>query len=156
MAHLEDLQLDGRQLAFLEWLLIPRELRGQEGVPTSEKQYATAHAVDVTTLRRWKKLPEFRKQWNERTMDLQGTPERTEAVLEALHKSALGSTCAECGGVKADVRAAELWGRWTGQLKSEPKVQVEVTSARELSDAELDALLRQQAEDELARRRKTA
>lgn len=159
MANLEDLQLDGRQLAFLEWLLVPREMRAEQGVPTSEKKYAEHIHVDVTTLRRWKGLAQFRKQWNERSMELQGTPERTDALLESLYEQGRGSKekCEHCGQRGGDVRAAELWGRWTGQLKAEPKVQVEVTNTRELSDEQLDQLLRQTTEDELARRRaKTA
>jgi hypothetical protein len=147
----EDLTLDARQLAYLDWICVPAPNRE----PSSKKAYATLHQVDITTLRRWEKLSHFRREWEERLQLLQGNPERTQKLLDSLYERAFGSQekCPECGQRGGETRAAELWGKWTGQLKAEV-AKVEVSrAASDLSDAELDALIAKEAQDELAARR---
>ena len=156
MSDREDLQLSAIQLEYLEWLCTPKDERS----PSSERAWAEANHVDITTPRRWKRQAHFKQEWQARSMQLQGTPERTQALLDQLYEQAFGShtACSHCGqkagSTPSSVRAAELWGRWTGQLRNEAARGPEPVSAKELTDAELDDLLKRSAEDELAARRR--
>jgi hypothetical protein len=151
MTDRDDLQLSAIQLQYLEWLCTPRHLRS----PESEAKWATANHIDETTPRRWKRTAHFRKEWDSRMKELQGTPERTQELLDSLYDQGRGSKekCEHCGQRGGDVRAAELWGRWTGQLKV-AEAPAPAPSLRDVSDEQLEQILRSTAEDELAARRK--
>ena len=77
MASTEAL-LTSDQQRYMDWLCTAPS----ERVPSSKKQYAILATVDVTTLRRWEKKPAFRQEWQTRVDDLQGSPERTQALLD--------------------------------------------------------------------------
>ena len=59
--------LDPRQEKYLNWLMQPVGYR----VPTSQEKYALEEGVDETTLRRWKKKPAFKLEWERRVGELQ-------------------------------------------------------------------------------------
>ena len=151
MSDREDLQLSAIQLEYLEWLVTPRSERH----PESEAKWAETHHVDITTPRRWKRQAQFKDEWRKRAMALQGTPERTQEMLDSLFEQGRGSKekCPECGQRGGDVRAAELWAKWTGQLQTAPPA-LEAPSLRDLTTDELNNLIQATAQDELARRRR--
>jgi superfamily II DNA/RNA helicase len=70
--------LDPRQEKFLNWLMVPPPNR----VPSSQEKYAILEGVDETTLRRWKKKPAFKMEWEKRVSELQQSPERTQKLLD--------------------------------------------------------------------------
>ena len=51
--------------SFLEWLLL-----GPERVPQTQKEWAVANGVHEDSLRRWKRDPRFRKEWEARAAEL--------------------------------------------------------------------------------------
>lgn len=131
--------LDARQLQYLEWLVTP----GPERVPRTQAEFARQIGVDPTTLRRWEKKQVFKKEWDNRVNEIQGSPERTQKLLDSLYAKALGG----------DNRAAQLYLQATNRLVVAPPAP-QSTSASELSDEELDKLLASLAEREQAKRLK--
>lgn len=119
--------LDPRQEKYLQWLCTPQQLRE----PSSKEKYAAENSVDVTTLRRWEKKPMFRAEWDKRVSDLQGSPERTQKLLDALYEAALGG----------DNKAAQLYLQATNRF-APTQINVQHTqSLKEISDADLDELI---------------
>jgi len=85
----------------------------------------------------------FKSEWDKRVNEIQGSPERTQRLLDALYDKALGG----------DNRAAQLYLQATNRLV--PQVTINNTSnVSELSDEELDKLLSGMAEREQSRRLK--
>jgi len=126
--------LDERQEKFLNWLVTPPNGR----VPSSQAAYALENNIDEPPLRRWKKKPAFKSEWEKRVSDLQGSPERTQALLDNLFQRAL----------EGDNNSAKLYLQATGRL-APVQVNVEHTSkASELSDAELAELISMHASNE--------
>ena len=124
----EELVLTQPQQEYLDWLCTAPS----ERVPPSKNKMAEHLKVDVKTLRRWEKKPNFRQQWQDRVDDIQGSPERTQAVLDMLYNKATQDN---------DVKSAQLYLQATNRMAPPT---VEVRSDRkltELSDAELDALI---------------
>lgn len=119
--------LDTRQEKFLNWLCTPANGR----VPSSQNQYAKVEGVDETTLRRWKKKPAFKQEWERRVNELQQSPERTQQLLDNLFQRAL----------EGDNNSAKLYLQATGRL-APVQFQVEHSGkASELSDTELAELI---------------
>jgi DNA-binding transcriptional MerR regulator len=123
----------------MEWLVTP----SAERQPRTQAEFARQIGVDPTTLRRWEKKPIFKKEWDNRVSEIQGSPERTQKLLDSLYAKALGG----------DNRAAQLYLQATNRLVVAPPV-AQTTSASELSDEELDKLLASLAEREQAKRLK--
>jgi hypothetical protein len=133
--------LDPRQEAFLNWLVTPASGR----VPSSQTAYAQQIGVDETTLRRWKNKPAFKAEWEKRVAALQGSPERTQQILDNLFARAMDG----------DNNSAKLYLQATGRLAP---VQVNVEHSgkvTELSDSELDALIAESARSEKSFRLQT-
>jgi hypothetical protein len=129
--------LDSRQIQYIEWLVTP----SPERIPRTQGDFAKQVGVDPTTLRRWEKKPAFKKEWDSRVNEIQGSPERTQRLLDALYAKALDG----------DNRAAQLYLQATNRL-APPTVTVQATSASELSDGDLDKLLVSIAEREQSKR----
>jgi hypothetical protein len=126
--------LDTRQEQFLNWLCTPAIGR----VPASQTAYAKQVGVDETTLRRWKNKPVFKQEWKRRIEDLQGSPERTQQLLDNLFARAL----------EGDNNSAKLYLQATGRL-APVQLQVEHSGkASELSDNELAELIAANAASE--------
>jgi hypothetical protein len=124
---LEENMLDTRQEAYIGWLCTPP----QEREPSSKEAYAASIGVNVTTLRRWEKKEVFRKAWQSRVDDVQGSPERSQRLLDTLYDRAIGG----------DIKAAQLYLQATNRM-APPTVTVKSEKgATELSDAELDELI---------------
>lgn len=131
--------LDPRQEKFLNWLCTPANGR----VPSSQEKYAIQEGVDETTLRRWKKKPAFKMEWEKRISEQQQSPERTQKLLDNLYERALAG----------DNNSAKLYLQATNRL-APTQVQVEhSTKPSEISDQELDALIASVAQSEIESRR---
>ncbi|CAB4151628.1 Homeodomain, phBC6A51-type [uncultured Caudovirales phage] len=125
---------DTRQEQFLTWLCTPPNGR----VPSSQAALAKHIGVDETTLRRWKNKPAFKQEWKRRIEDLQGSPERTQQLLDNLFERAIGG----------DNNSAKLYLQATGRL-APVQLQVEhKTNVTELSDSELAELISATASQE--------
>ena len=119
--------LDPRQEKYLNWLCMPASGR----VPSSQEKYAQQEGIDPTTLRRWQKKPSFKAEWAKRVDDLQGSPERSQKLLDSLYAKALDG----------DNKAAQLYLQATNRL-APTQIKVEHSQKlEEISDAELDALI---------------
>lgn len=131
--------LDARQLEYLEWLVTP----SHERVPSTQSEMAKRLGVDRKTVHRWEKKPTFKAEWDKRVNEIQGSPERTQRLLDALYAKALDG----------DNRAAQLYLQATNRLI--PQVTINNTAnASELSDEELDKLLASMAQREASKRLK--
>lgn len=135
----EETLLDPRQEQYLNWLLTP----AHERQPSSQQKYCDLHNIDPTTVRRWQKKPHFIKEWDKRVEELQGSPERTQRILDALYEK----------GLDGDVRAAKLYLEATHRLIPTKAVEQKVTTS-ELSDEELDELIAKVADREKTQRLK--
>jgi hypothetical protein len=130
--------LDARQEQYLNWLLTPPH----ERIPSSQLKYCEQHEIDPTTVRRWQKKPWFIKEWDRRVEELQGSPERTQRILDALYDK----------GVDGDVRAAKLYLEATHRLTPTPSASNKSKGMADLSDGELDELIGKMAEREKSQR----
>lgn len=134
--------LDVRQEKYLNWLCTPASLR----IPASQEKYAQQENIDSSTLRRWQKKPSFKAEWAKRVDDLQGSPERSQKLLDSLYAKALDG----------DNKAAQLYLQATNRL-APTQIKVEHSQKlEEISDAELDALIARAALGEKHIRQETA
>lgn len=134
--------LDERQETYLNWLLMPQGYRQ----PSSKTAYAKAHGIDETTLRRWEKKPHFKAEWQKRVEDLQGSPERTQKLLDEIYQRALGG----------DNKAAQLYLQATNRL-APTQVQIQHTqSLAEISDKDLEELIASVATQEKTAREESS
>jgi hypothetical protein len=130
--------LEPKQEQYLNWLLVPAPYRQ----PKTEEAMAELLGVNDSTLRRWKKKPAFATEWKKRVEELQGSPERTQKLLDTIYERALGG----------DNKAAQLYLQATGRM-APTQVNVEhSTKVSEISDEELDALIASVAAGEKAAR----
>ena len=127
MMALEENILDPRQEEYINWLCTAP----QERDPATKEAYAAAIGVAVTTLRRWEKKDIFRKAWQARVDDVQGSPERSQRLLDTLYDRAIGG----------DIKAAQLYLQATNRM-APPTMTVKTERASaELTDKELDELI---------------
>jgi hypothetical protein len=98
--------------------------------------------VNETTIRRWEKKEVFRDRWKEQVDEVQGSPERTQRLLDTLYAKALDG----------DTKSAQLYLQATNRM-APPTVTVQSNKkASELSDDELDSLIAAVAEREKSNR----
>ena len=108
----------------------------------SKAKYALEHKIDETTLRRWQKKEMFLVEWKKRVDDIQGSPERTQKLLDTLYNKAL----------EGDTKSAQLYLQATNRMLP-PVVTVQSNKkTNELTDVELDELIGQIAAHEKNRR----
>lgn len=131
---LEENIMDSRQEEYLAWLCTAPS----EREPASKEAYATSIGVNVSTLRRWEKKEVFRKAWQARVDEVQGSPERSQRLLDTLYAKAL----------EGDIKAAQLYLQATNRM-APPTMTVKTERASaELSDSELDELIAMMADRE--------
>ena len=119
--------LDERQEKYLNWLIVPSKHRQ----PATQEAYAKAENIDTTTLRRWQKKPHFKAEWQKRVEDLQGSPERTQKLLDEIYARALGG----------DNKAAQLYLQATNRLAPQQVNITHTQSLAEISDSDLEDLI---------------
>lgn len=124
---LEENVLDSRQETYIGWLCTPPS----ERVPSSKEKYADSIGVNITTLRRWEKKEVFRKEWQSKVDDFQGSPERSQRLLDTLYEKALGG----------DIKAAQLYLQATNRMAPPTLTVKSETNIGQLSDKELEDLI---------------
>tara|TARA_B100000530_G_scaffold318985_1_gene251150 strand:+ start:172 stop:627 length:456 start_codon:yes stop_codon:yes gene_type:complete len=107
---------------FLDWLLL-----GPERQPRLQKDWAAENGVHEDSVRRWKRDPRFRKEWESRAAELNIHVERIQGVVDAVHAQA----------VQGDMKAASLYLQYVQALVPTKRVIVDKADASALSDAEL-------------------
>ena len=65
---------------FLEWLLL-----GPERMPSTQKEWAAENGTHEDTVRRWKRDPRFRKEWESRAAEMNVHIERVQGVIDAVY-----------------------------------------------------------------------
>ena len=130
--------LTAPQEKYLDWLCTAPS----ERVPASKNKYALENTVDISTMRRWEKKDIFRSRWKTQVDDIQGSPERTQKLLDNLYNKAL----------EGDTKSAELYLKATNRM-APPSVTISSNKKTvDLTDAELDSLIATIAEREKAGR----
>lgn len=124
---LEENVLDSRQEAYIGWLCTPPS----ERMPASKEKYAASIGVNITTLRRWEKKDVFRKEWQSKVDDVQGSPERSQRLLDTLYEKALGG----------DIKAAQLYLQATNRMAPPTLTVKSEGNIGQLSDKELEDLI---------------
>ena len=138
MKQNEELTLTQQQQVYVEWLCTAPS----ERLPATKKAMALELGVDITTLRRWEKKEVFRNVWKDAVDEVQGSPERTQRLLDTLYSKALDG----------DTKSAQLYLQATNRM-APPTVTVQSNrKTAELSDEELDSLIAAVAEREKASR----
>lgn len=138
MKQNEELTLTVPQQAYLDWLCTAPS----ERVPASKNKYSVERSVDLTTMRRWEKKDVFLTQWKANVENIQGSPERTQRLLDNLYNKAL----------EGDTKSAELYLKATNRM-APPSVTISSNKKTvDLTDAELDSLIATIAEREKAGR----
>ena len=116
--------------SFLEWLLL-----GPERVPQTQKEWAVANGVHEDSLRRWKRDPRFRKEWEARAAELNIHVERVQSVIDAVYREA----------AQGDVKAASLYLQYIEKFTPKRKVVMEdERDVESFSDDELASLLEEE------------
>lgn len=138
MKQNEEMTLTAPQEKYLDWLCTAPS----ERVPASKNKYALENTVDISTMRRWEKKDIFRSRWKTQVDDIQGSPERTQKLLDNLYNKAL----------EGDTKSAELYLKATNRM-APPSVTISSNKKTvDLTDAELDSLIADIAEREKAGR----
>ena len=135
---MESNHLDERQEKYLNWLVVPAPMRQ----PATQEAYAKQEGVDSATLRRWQKKPYFKAEWQKKVEELQGSPERTQKLMDTIYQRALGG----------DNKAAQLYLQATNKLAPQQVNITHTQSLAEISDKDLEELIASVASTEKATR----
>lgn len=117
------------QEQYLEWLLQPTDSRN----PKTKKEWSEQHDVHYNTVGQWEKNKNFQERWNLGVKGLTQSPERAQALLDALFIK----------GIAGDTKSAELYLKATGQMPNASQ-QINIkseTSVKELTDEELQSMI---------------
>jgi len=117
------------QEQYLEWLLQPADSR----TPKTKKEWSEQHDVHYNTVGQWEKNKNFQERWNLGVKGLTQSPERAQALLDALFIK----------GIDGDTKSAELYLKATGQMPNAAQ-QINIkseTSVKELTDEELQSMI---------------
>lgn len=110
---------------FIDWLVDP------ERSPRTQKEWAVLHGVNPDSVTRWKRHPDFVREWEGRARELNVSVERTQAVVNSLFAQA----------VNGDTKAASLYLQYIDKFTPRQRIVVEDADVEGLSDAELLAEL---------------
>lgn len=143
MASTHPILEDARKVRLLEWLTTPPAERS----PDSQNKLADEIGVTSKTLRNWKVEPEFRALWEKTAKDVIGDPEKIQNLIDDIYEGARDRN----ETLASRVRAAELFFKVTDAIRP-PAVDQARKAASEYSDAELQALIAQAAQQELKER----
>ena len=117
------------QEQYVEWLLQPADSR----TPKTKKEWSEQHDVHYNTVGQWEKNKNFQERWNLGVKGLTQSPERAQALLDALFIK----------GIAGDTKSAELYLKATGQMPNAAQ-QINIkseTSVKELTDEELQSMI---------------
>jgi hypothetical protein len=128
------------QKSYIDFLVTPKALRDPDG-PTTDREWAEGNNINPSQLAKWRGDPDFQREWQKRLARARVTPDKINAVYEAMHEAA----------TKGNVQAAKLYLESNNRLNPPKELLDEqaTTPLSQMSDAELNALLAQAAEAEL-------
>jgi hypothetical protein len=106
---------------FIDWLVDPQRS------PSSQKEWAVLHGVNPDSVTRWKRNPDFVRQWEARARELNMGVERTQAVVNSLFAQA----------VLGDTKAASLYLQYIEKFTPKQRIVVEDAEVEGLSDEQL-------------------
>lgn len=129
-------KLPPERQAFLEWLTTPKEVREEQGLPTSELKFAELLGVSPRTLRDWKANGIFRRHWERRVDKLYAGPEHIGEVMHMLYRKATR---------EQDVRAATEYLKRVEKLVPPKPVDDEDLDVSEIDDEALQRLVEAEA-----------
>jgi hypothetical protein len=110
---------------FIDWLVDP------ERQPRTQKEWAVLNGLNPDSVTRWKRNPDFLRQWESRARELNVSVERTQAVVNSLFAQA----------VQGDTKAASLYLQYIDKFTPKQRIVMEDAEVEGLSDAELLAEL---------------
>jgi len=138
MKQNEELILTSQQQEYLDWLCTAPS----ERVPATKTLFAESIGLGRKTLHRWEKKDIFVSEWRKSVDEVQGSPERTQRLLDTLYNKALDG----------DINAGKLYLQATNRM-APPSVTISSDKKTvDLTDAELDSLIATIAEREKASR----
>jgi hypothetical protein len=132
---------DWRKQRFLEWLCTIKEDRD----PPLQRDLASELNVQPSVLVRWKNEPEFYAAWEFQYRKTIANPERMQLVLERLYETATDRTDPR------QVPAAREY-RIAVEGVAPTRIELDVRSAKDMTDEELARLIAAGAQSELERR----
>ena len=109
-------------IKLLDWLL-----QGPDRDPRNQYEWAESNGLHEDSIRRIKRDARFVREWDRRASELNIHPERTQSVIDALHRSAVGGS----------VQAASLYLQYVEKFTPKRRVLVDDREASGLSDVEL-------------------
>ncbi|MEO6590309.1 MAG: hypothetical protein ABIP06_13505 [Pyrinomonadaceae bacterium] len=115
------------KISFVEWYAVPEQKR----VPRLMSEFAVLQGVPERTLSSWKKATWFREKLAELFDQVNVSPDRLQAVMDAMHAAAIGG----------NTKAAELYMR-AAEVIAPKQMLVKVQSVDEMSDRELQEALK--------------
>lgn len=129
------------QKSFIEWLCTPDAYR----MPSTMREWSAENHIHERTLVKWKRDPDFQREWQKRLARARVTPDRINDIYDALYEKATKD---------GSVQAAKLYLEGNNRLNPPNELLDEktVSAVADLSDEELEALIAQAAGAELARR----
>ena len=74
-------------IKLLDWLL-----QGPDRDPRNQYEWAESNGLHEDSIRRIKRDARFVREWDRRASELNIHPERTQSVIDALHRSAVGGS----------------------------------------------------------------
>lgn len=119
---------DALKVAFVEWSALPE----QERVPRLLSEWSVEFGVPLRTLASWKKSVWFRDQLATLYAQVNVSPDRLQAVMDAMHTAAVGG----------NTKAAELYMRAVDRIAPQQVVLRESKEVNDMSDEELSAALK--------------
>ena len=134
---------DARKVRLLEWLVQAPPERN----PPFFKDLADELGVQDRTMRYWKADPAFRAEWEKQAKDAVGDPGHVQSVIEMLREGAVD----RAESLASRTRAAEAYLKAVDAIRP-PQIDMARKRAAELSDHELEALIREAAQVELQER----
>lgn len=99
---LEENVLTPQQDEYITWLCTAPSARE----PATKGAFAASIGVNPKTLHTWANKKVFKDEWQSRVDALQGSPERSQRLLDALYDKAVGG----------DTRAAQLYLQATNRM----------------------------------------
>ena len=146
---LYSMAMSADQSRFIEWLLCPKS----ERIPRTQGELAGQMGIDQSSLSTWKRDVEFLQAWDSQYLRTIGSPDTKMKIMQTLMNTATDPDDPK------HVQAAKTFFEIEGSLRP-TKTQVDVNlhgvKPSELTDEQLDELLRGKAGDELAQRREAS
>lgn len=109
-------------VSLLDWLMA-----GSDRSPRYQYEWAEKNGCHEDSVRRIKRDPRFRRDWDARCAELNISPERTQSVVDALHAQA----------VDGNTQAASLYLQFIDKFTPKRRVVIDEAAVEGMSNGEL-------------------